>query len=218
METMKLLGRIRAVAALLALSLLALCAGCDTGPKFKDDPLKHPDTFDKTAVQPGDPFAESAFAATIHVGDTLTVSFQDTPQPIAPVEETVKEDGTITLIYNQKFHAADKTIGDLQNEIRDRYVPEYFKFLTVSVRSQERFYSVGGEVRLNNRFQYLGKMTVLQAINTAGGFTDFASKTKVEVIRANGQKFVVNCKKAIEKPELDIEIFPGDTINVPRRW
>lgn len=215
MEKMNSFKGTRVCATLLALALLVIGAGCDTGPKFKD-----PKIVESMATQPGDPNASlgSGYAAILHVGDTLTVAFQDTPQPIAPVEESIKEDGTVTLIYNQKFHAADKTIGDLQNEIRDRYVPEFFKFLTVSVRTQERFYSVGGEVRVPNRQQYIGKMTVLQAINTAGGFTDFASKKKVQVIRSGGQKIVVNCVAAIEHPEKDIEIFPGDIINVPRRW
>ncbi len=133
------------------------------------------------------------------------------------MEDIIKEDGSITLILNQKFQAAGKTIGALQADIRDRYVPQYFKYLTVTIKTQERFYSVGGEVRSPNRQAYTGYMTVLRAIDTAGGFTDFSRKTDVEVTRANGEKYVVNCKKAQNHPELDREIFPGDKIFVHRR-
>jgi protein involved in polysaccharide export with SLBB domain len=61
-------------------------------------------------------------------------------------------------------------------------------------------------------------MTVLKAIQAAGDFTDFGKKSKVEVIRANGHKEKpVDCYKAIKNPKLDLPIFPGDQVIVPRR-
>jgi len=153
---------------------------------------------------------------TIHVGDTLTFAFSDMPLPPQPMEDTVKDDGSVTLMYDQHFQAGGKTIGELQNEIRNRYVPQFFKYLTVTVRPQERFYYVGGQVRTPNRFVYSGPMTVLGAIDTAGGFTDFA-RTKVKVIRANGQTFYVDCKKALKHPELNKEIYPNDKIEVEKK-
>ena len=56
----------------------------------------------------------------------------------------VKDDGTVTLIYNRVFHAAGKRTGELGKEIRDFYVPAYFINLTVTVRiSADRFFYVG---------------------------------------------------------------------------
>ena len=56
----------------------------------------------------------------------------------------------------------------------------------------------------------------MQAIGAAGDFTDFANKRKIELIRANGTKQIVNGKKARTDPKLDPWILPGDHIHVRR--
>jgi len=153
----------------------------------------------------------------LRVGDAVSVMFSDLASPVSPITADIKEDGSITLTYNEKFQAEGKSLGELQQAIRERYVPKYFKYMTPVVRISDRFYSVGGEVRQPNRQLFTGSMTVLRAINSVGGFTEFARKTKVQVIRANGEKFTVNCIKALQHPELDKPIYPGDQINVPKR-
>jgi protein involved in polysaccharide export with SLBB domain len=60
-------------------------------------------------------------------------------------------------------------------------------------------------------------MTVLRAIDTAGGFTDFANRKTIELRRANGQKFKVNWYNAIKDARLDLEVFPNDQIIVHKR-
>ena len=62
-------------------------------------------------------------------------------------------------------------------------------------------------------------MTVLRAIDTGGGFTDFAAKKRVQLTRAGSKKVItVNCVRALTHPDLDLEVFPGDKIFVPKRW
>lgn len=156
----------------------------------------------------------------IRAGDTLRISFSDLPVIVqSPFEERVKDDGTITLLENQTFTAGGKTRGQLEKEIHARYVPDYYKKMTVSVlpKSETQFYFVGGEVRLPSRQVYLSRTTVLKAIASAGGFTDFASKGNVTLTRVDGRSVKVNCKKAQTDPRLDLELFPGDKIWVPRR-
>jgi len=158
-------------------------------------------------------------ADVLRVGDTLTITFTDTPVTIPIFEEKIKEDGTITLTLNQTFKADGKTVGDLEKEIRARYVPSYYKYMTVSVKQMEstRWYYVDGEVRVPNRQIYNSRITVLKAIASAGGFTDFANKKKVKVTRVDGHSQIVNCVKALDNPALDLEVYPGDKIHVPRR-
>jgi protein involved in polysaccharide export with SLBB domain len=153
---------------------------------------------------------------TLRVGDQLTVSFFDITPPLQPITDQIKEDGTITLIYNEKFQAAGKTISQLQNDVHARYVPAYVKYMTVNIAALNRLYTVSGEVKSGNSFPYPGHMTVLQAIANAGGFTDYANKRKVKVTRADHRQIIVNAFKAQEDPDLNIEIFPGDTIYVPQ--
>jgi len=59
----------------------------------------------------------------------------------------VHDDGTITLQQNKTFQAAGKSRGLLEREVRDAYVPSEWLHLTVTIKPQERFYFVGGEVK-----------------------------------------------------------------------
>jgi polysaccharide export outer membrane protein len=152
---------------------------------------------------------------TLRVGDELTVNFFDITPPIPPITDQIKEDGTITLIYNEKFQVVGKTVSQLQNDVHARYVPAYVKYMTVNIAVLNRTYTVSGEVRAGNTFSYPGHMTVLQAIANAGGFTDYAKKRAVQVTRADRRIIKVNAVKAQQDPEFDIEIFPGDKIYVP---
>jgi polysaccharide export outer membrane protein len=165
------------------------------------------------------PSVTAVGATIVQVGDLLTVSFSDLP-PNAPLQDfkgRVGEDGNITLPYNITVKVSGKTPGQLQKEIRDAYVPRLYINLTVTVKTEDRFFFVGGEVRNPNRFPYFAQITVLRSIQAAGDFTDFALRKKVQLIRANGQKHIINCVEALKKPDLDLQVFPGDTINVPRR-
>src|SRR5262249_3464483 len=122
-------------------------------------------------------------------------------------------------IENQTFTVAGKTHGQLEKEIHDRYVPDYYKKMTVSVRpkTETQFYFVDGEVKSPARQIYISRITVLKAIASAGGFTDFASKGNVTLTRVDGRVLHVNCKKALSNPQLDLEVYPGDRIWVFRR-
>jgi protein involved in polysaccharide export with SLBB domain len=156
--------------------------------------------------------------STLQPGDLIRISFSDIPQPPLPVEMRIPEDGKVTLMYNVTVMAAGKTISQLQEDIRKEYVPKYFVRLTPNVKTDERFYYVGGEVRVPNKQLYMGEMTVLRAVDTAGGFTDFAKRTKVELRRANGEIHIINADKARKNSKLDLKVYPNDQITVPRRF
>ena len=155
----------------------------------------------------------------IQRGESLIISITDTPMAVPLIMDQVKQDGTIKVLLDKSFMAAGKTLGDLEREIHDYYVPSIYKQMTVAVKHepQTRFYSVGGEVRSPSRQVYISAMTVLKAIQSCGDFTDFANKRRVRLIHANGKTQIVNCKKMIDNPNLDVPVYPGDTIHVPRR-
>lgn len=160
----------------------------------------------------------NANAARFHVGDTVNVIFSGTPDPteFPPHEENVKEDGTITLPLIGAVQALNKTAGELQTEIHDLYVPKFYVRLNVVVKPGDVVYYVRGEVKQPGRQLYLGETTVSKAIASAGDFTDFASH-KVTLIRANGDRIKVNVDKAVQDPMLDVSVYPGDQVYVPRR-
>jgi polysaccharide biosynthesis/export protein VpsN len=154
----------------------------------------------------------------IRLGDQITVTFSDLPLPGIPEQKLrVKDDGTLSLPEGMSIQAAGKKIGVVEKEIVALYVPKLFRRLSVTVKPDERLYFVGGEVKTPNRLPYIGEITVMRAIQSAGDFTDFAKRTKVEIHRADGRLEIVDCKKARKNPRLDLPICPGDSIIVPRR-
>jgi polysaccharide export outer membrane protein len=107
----------------------------------------------------------------------------------------------------------------VEKEIRNRYVPRLYKYMTVTInwRDATQFYYVDGEVKSPARQTYIERTTVLKAIASAGGFTDFAKKAGVTLTRQDGRKFIINCKKARVDSKLDLEVYPGDKVYVPRK-
>jgi len=157
-------------------------------------------------------------ADTIHVGDRVTVTFSGLSTPLLPHDEQVREDGQIKPpMLSQPVMAAGKTVGDLQDELHRLYVPAFFKTLTVTVTIPERYFWVGGEVKMPGQKPYLSQMTVVKAIQAAGDFTDFANRRSVIITRTDNTTEIVDCKKAIRNPKLDLPVYPGDKIHVPRR-
>ena len=155
----------------------------------------------------------------LRVDDALSIAFSGVPIPPEKFDGRIKEDGTVRLSLIGDVMAKGKTTGELEKEIRQQYLTNnYYKpSLNVTVNAESRAFYVGGEVNNRSRQVHTGKITLMGAITAASGFTDFANKKKVLIIRVDGKKEYVNCVKALKDPKLDVEIYPGDRIWVPRR-
>jgi protein involved in polysaccharide export with SLBB domain len=95
-------------------------------------------------------------------------------------------------------------------------VPRYYVRCTATVLVAQRFFYVGGEVKNPGRFPWSEDTTVMKAINTAAGFTDYANRRKVQLARGKEPLQVFDCEELMRKPAKDVAIRPGDTITVPR--
>ncbi|MFM1768924.1 MAG: hypothetical protein RJA22_1453 [Verrucomicrobiota bacterium] len=220
--------------AALVVAAGLLVSGC--GSLSYSDPNPSARYFDREgAGRPGDvastapatvPVAPPAGGGTdaasrTGVGDLLTINFTDIPPGVMPPEMRVRvgSDGMITLPFNVQVKAIGKTPTELQAEIRAAYVPTWFVNLTPVVKADDRYYYVGGEVKVSGPKVHIGDISVLRAIDTAGGFTDFAKKTAIELRRAaTGEILYVNEKKARQDPKLDLPVYVNDRITVPRRF
>lgn len=157
------------------------------------------------------------YSDTLRKGDMVEVRFSGSASPPTDIEERIKDDGTISLPLVGAIVAEGKSDGQLQREIHEAFVPRYYRQLTVTVRSEYRVFFVDGEVRGPGRLPYAGQLTVLQAIASAGGFTDFAARRRIELVRRSGEKFVIHGDRAKDNAQLDLPVYPGDRIYVPRR-
>jgi polysaccharide export outer membrane protein len=216
---MKLIVRGLFACAWLATAVIFTgCGSLSQDPIFSDNPQPRsaakPAVASKQAATP----PNGADVARFHVGDTVIVSFSGVPEVIADHVEAIKEDGTITLPFIGPVRAVGKTAGELQNDIYTNYVPKYYVRLTVTVKSGDRVYYVGGEVNHAGIFQYVSDTSVTKAIQAAGGMDNFANHGKVWLIRATtGQRIRVDYDKALENPAKDPPVYPDDQINVEKR-
>jgi protein involved in polysaccharide export with SLBB domain len=160
----------------------------------------------------------NAVSPVLRADDLITIDWFDTPNPIPQYKQRIRSDGKLVLPLNVTVQAAGRTTGQLQDDIRGAYVPVYYHHLTVSVKTEERVYFVDGEVKIPTRQLYQDGLTVLRAIATAGGFTDFANRNKIELRRENGQIIKVKWKEAMKNPKLDPPVYPNDQIIVHKRW
>lgn len=196
----------------IGLGMLVGTTGCFTN----ETPVAPPPGYraDAFGGSTGTNSAPVAVELQFKPGDTIKVEFSDTE--LTTIETEIKHDGTISLpLIEEPFKVAGKTSREAEAGIHKKYVPDLYRRLTVTVTPGARFFYVGGQVNRPDRLQYAGRTTVLKAIQTAGGLTNFADKKRIQVTRASGQIIIINWDKALKNPELDVEIFPGDQINVP---
>ena len=155
---------------------------------------------------------------SLEPGNQITITFSGLSTIPIPYSCRIREDGTISPPYlKAPIIAAGKTIGELERELEKEYVPAIYKTINVTIRTADRFFYVGGEVRQPSRQIFIGRITVTQAIQSAGDFTDFADQREVRVIRATGKVDIIDCKAALDDPTRDLPVYPGDNIVVGRR-
>ena len=151
-------------------------------------------------------------------GNHITITFSGLSTIPIPYVCRIREDGTISPPYlKNPVTAAGKTIGELERELEQAYVPDIYKTINVTIKTADRFFYVGGEVRQPSRQIFIGRITVTQAIQSAGDFTNFANQREVRVIRANGHVDIVDCKAALDDPTKDLPVYPGDNIVVRQK-
>jgi polysaccharide export outer membrane protein len=134
----------------------------------------------------------------------------------------VRPDGKISLPLLNDVQAAGLTAMELANNITEglkKFITSPQVTVSVTEINSRRVY-VTGEVTKPGAFALLPNMTVLQAITSASGFTQFARTKKIYVLRNEGGKQVkypFNYNEVVsgKRPEDNIMLQPGDTIVVP---
>ncbi|MBZ0220432.1 MAG: polysaccharide biosynthesis/export family protein [Candidatus Methylomirabilis sp.] len=137
---------------------------------------------------------------------------------------TVRPDGRITLPLIGELTAAGLTPEELRAEIVERLKEYQQSAVVASVIVQSvnsyRIY-VLGQVQVPGSYTLKSRTTVLQALSLAGGFSQFASKNKIVLIRKRSDglddKIQVKFNDLVydEKSRANEYLLPGDTIFVP---
>ena len=173
------------------------------------------------AATPPRPVSAAPSDYVIGPEDVLQVSVwkNDTLSRVVPV----RPDGKISLPLLHDIQAAGLTAMQLRDKI-SRALGEFMPNPEVSVIVTDvRSFrvSVMGEVQRPGVLLLRSSTTIMEAIAMAGGFRDFASPSKIVVVRKNesGQteKIPFNYNRAIKTGESEDNLFlkTGDVIVVP---
>lgn len=168
------------------------------------------------------------------LGPADRVSFRVIEDQDEPRTLMVSDAGDMDVPYIGLVKAADKTCKQLSGEIKEALERDYYYQATVimaveqlnKITSRGKIYLVGfvrvpgaQEIPMDENY------TVSKAILRCGGFTDFADKKKVRLVRRTGPKdedkktFVINVAEIWEKGKSssDVIVEPEDLIYVPAR-
>jgi polysaccharide biosynthesis/export protein len=134
----------------------------------------------------------------------------------------VRPDGKISLPLLNDVQAAGLTATQLASEITEglkKFESNPQVTVIITTMKSQRFYVLGESSR-PGAFDLAPNMTVLDALSTAGGFTQFAKKTKIYILRKESEKLVrypFNYKEVLAGRHLEqnIPLKNGDTIVVP---
>ncbi len=175
---------------------------------------------------PANGTASAANAATdiadykIGPEDILDISVWKSPELTRTVP--VRPDGKISLPLVNDIQAAGLTPAALRAQLTSR-LAEYVPSPEVSVIVREVHstkVAVIGSVRNPGRYELRSPATVLEMIALAQGFTDFANRDRIFVLRQTGngtpQRIPFNYRKIVDGNGQDnFLVQPGDIIVVP---
>ena len=156
----------------------------------------------------------------IGVGDILRINTWKEPD-LSLEDAMVRSDGIITFPLLDDIKAQGLTTMELKAKIEKKltdYVEAPNVTITLANPTSQKFYILG-EVMNTGEYPIIKNLTVMQAFALAGGFTEWASKNKILLIRrSDGQKTTITIKyKDILKGDFskDIALKADDTIIVP---
>jgi polysaccharide export outer membrane protein len=173
------------------------------------------------------PFNSQAAAPTdrstyqIGAGDTLEiVTWKE--EDFTRDQVLVRTDGKITFPLLNDVQAAGRTPMELKKEIETKlrdYISAPVVTVTVVTPGSQKFYILG-EVVNTGEYDLQKDLTVLQAFALAGGFTEWASKKEIILLRnENGKEktFRINYKDIIKGENIsqNMKIQANDTVIVP---
>jgi polysaccharide export outer membrane protein len=124
-------------------------------------------------------------------------------EPDLSTTTVVRPDGKISLPLINECDAVGRTVLELQQTIKER-LSRFVSTPIVNVIVKEVKYpkiSVIGQVRKPDQYRIVNRISVLDAIALAGGFTDYAKRDDVIVIRngaSGAQRIRLNLKKLVE--------------------
>ena len=157
----------------------------------------------------------------IGAGDILEITIWKEPD-LSRNEVLVRTDGKISFPLLNDVQAAGLTPLEMKINMEaglKEFISNPFVTVTVSTSDSQKIYILG-EVMATGEYPLTKNLTVLQAFALAGGFTEWASKDEIILLRHEGGKdkiFRINYKDITRGKDFsqNLKLKADDTIIVP---
>ena len=157
----------------------------------------------------------------IGIGDVLEITTWKEPD-FSRQNVLVRSDGKISFPLVNDFPAAGLSPMELKYNLEKAlkaYVENPVVTVTVTNPGSQKFYILG-EVMRTGEYPLVKQLTVLQAFALAGGFTEWASKKEIILLRHEGGQdkiYRINYKEITKGEDFsqNLKLKADDTIIVP---
>lgn len=173
-------------------------------------------------VGPSSPLQPSGATGSYLIGKGDILEVNVWREPMLSGDAIVRNDGMISLTLAGDVQAAGRTTVELKEEIQERlkrYLGEPVVTVMLKTPASQKFYVIG-EVKNPGEYDLVKEMTVVQGIARAGGFTEWADKKGIVLLRREdgverrvpvNYRDIVSGKSASE----NMMLRANDTIVVP---
>lgn len=175
-------GTVRAVRIVAALLLMALLAGCASGPAVSrlptDEALPAPDTTNAAGAY------EGATDYRLGAQDLIEVSVFGVDELSKTVR--VNSNGQISLPLVGSVMAGGRTVPELEAELTQRYADGYLQRPQVTIFVKEfssQRITLEGAVKKPGIYPLTGSISLLQAVAVAGGLEPLADLNGIVLFR-----------------------------------
>lgn len=157
----------------------------------------------------------------LQAGDRINVKIYPEDEYIKGGEVEVSSEGSITLPLIGKIQVAGKNVQESERAISELLEVDYIvdpQVVIEVLKYQAGTYVVLGQVTKPGTYSFPPgslKITLLQAVSSAGGFSEVANIKKIKVMRKKtGDVLHVNAEEIISGRSADVEIKADDVVHV----